>query len=543
LQTEFGQISEFDKYLFSRQYGLDANCTSDYIEGLQVGGKGSKWAVLVNRVFNNFTERSSRPALITSAEIVTFEEYRDLALKLASTLRNAGTAKGSHVAILLPEGIDYCVAYGAIWLLGAVAVPLNTGMKAETAAGVLLHADAEFLILDNLYPASPEHFRRNVPSLRWIASTESGLDGADESLEQIYGSPAGDFEPPQVEETDTCAIFYTSGTTGEPKGIVWNYRHLDGPTMIMEHFLDMPGDDIQICAAPLGHAGGLSYLLGCLKWGLPTVIMPRFIPGAFLRNIEQHRVTMCYLVPAMFVALARAPEFEKADLSSLRWISTFGAMADLGALEKLQEKCPDLIILNGWGMMEAAPPNSLPHLDREEIDLRGVGFVPPWIEVRVVTDTGREVAQGETGEVVLRGWVVMDGYYKDPELTAETIRDGWLHSGDLGRLDERGYLYIVGRKKDVIIVGGLNVHSSEVEGVLTQHPAVQQAAVTGAADELRGEVVKAHIVLVPGAVADERELTEFCRSRLESYKIPKVFEFPAQLPRTSTGKVAKWQLR
>jgi len=245
----------------------------------------------------------------------------------------------------------------------------------------------------------------------------------------------------------------------------------------------------------------------------------------------------------MFVALVRAAEFEQADLSSLKWVATFGAMADLGALEKLQKKCPDLVILNGWGMMEAAPPNTLPRLNREEIDLRGVGFVPPWIEIKVVSDTGREVAQGETGEVVMSGWVVMDGYYKDPELTAETIRDGWLHSGDLGRLDKRGYLYIVGRKKDVIIVGGFNVHSSEVETVLVEHPAVAEAAVTGVADDIRGEVVKAHLVLAPGATVDTRELTEFCRSRLESYKVPKVFEFHAELPRTSTGKVAKWQLR
>jgi acyl-CoA synthetase (AMP-forming)/AMP-acid ligase II len=499
--------------------------------------------VLVHGVFETFAERGSKPALITSSGVVTFRELRGLTFALASALRDAGAGRGSHVAILLSEGADYCVAYGAIWLLGAVAVPLSAAMKPGTVAGVLSHADVEFLLLDDSYPLPAAEFRKRVPSLKWIASAREGAAGVDNSLERICELPAGVLERAQTVESDTCAIFYTSGTTGEPKGIVWNYRHLDGPTMIMEHFLGMPGDDVQICAAPLGHAGGLAYYLGCLKWGLPTVLMPRFVPGSFLGAVEKHRVTMCFLVPAMFVALARDPQFEKADLSSLRWVATFGAAADLTALEKLQRKCPDLTIINGWGMMEAAPPNTLPRLDRERVDLRGVGFAPPWIDIKVVSDTGREVPQGETGEIVLRGWVVMDGYYKDPELTAETIRDGWLHSGDLGYVDERGCVYVVGRKKDVIIVGGLNVHASEVEGVLLQHPDVAQVAVTGAADALRGEVVKAHVVLAPGRTVDASGLTEFCRSRLESYKVPRVFEFLGQLPRTSTGKVAKWQLQ
>lgn len=499
--------------------------------------------MLVRSAFEALAERGSKPALITSSGVVTFHEMRNLTFALAATLRNAGAGRGSHVAILLSEGVNYCVAYGAIWLIGAVAVPLSTSMKPETATGVLSHADVEFLLVSDSYPLPIAEFRNRVPSLKWIASAGDDAQGADDSLKRIYNRPVADLERPQVTESDTCAIFYTSGTTGESKGIVWNYRHLDAPVMIMEHFLDMPGDDVQICAAPLGHAGGLAYYLGCLKWGLPTVLMPRFIPGSFLSAVEKHRVTMCFLVPAMFVALVRAPEFEKTDLSSLRWVATFGAAADLGALERLQEKCPDLTIINGWGMMEAAPPNTLPYLDRERIDLRGVGFAPPWIDIKIVSDTGKEVPRGETGEIVLRSWVVMDGYHKDPELTAETIRNGWLHSGDLGFIDERDYVYVVGRKKDVIIVGGLNVHASEVENFLLGHPDVAQVAVTGAADAVRGEVVKAHVVLAPGATASASRLTDFCRSRLESYKVPKEFEFIEQLPRTSTGKVAKWRLQ
>lgn len=490
--------------------------------------------MLIYQLLDKVSDYAARPALITPERTLTFAELRELTVKLAAGLRGAGVGKGTHVAILLPEGIDYCVAYGAIWSLGAVAVPLHTGMKAETAAGTLAHSDAEFLILGRRYGASPDELKGKVPLIRRVLTQEE--------LQSMYSSDAGEFEPAQIEEGDRCAIFYTSGTTGEPKGIVWNYQHLDGPLLIMEHFFGMPGEDVQICAAPLSHGGGLAYYLGCVKWGLPTVLMKRFMPGAFLRNIEKHRVTMCYLVPAMFSALARVPEFESADLSSLRWISTFGAAADLDSLAKLQAKCPDLIIVNGWGVMEAAPPNTLPTLEREQIDLRGVGFVPPWIEIKVVSDTGKELSPGEAGKVVLRGWVVMDSYYRNPELTAETVRDGWLHTGDMGRFDKRGYLYIVGRKKDTIIVGGLNVLAGEVEQVLAEHPAVTEAAVTAASDPVRGEVVKAHIVPAPGASTDERELSTYCRSRLESHKVPRIFEFLDALPRTATGKVAKWKL-
>ncbi len=495
--------------------------------------------MLLHKILDVLEERSSKPALITSDRIVTFSQLRELMLSLAGALRDAGARKGSHVAILLPDSIDYCVAYGAIWLLGGVAVPLNMGMKTQTVTRLLSHSNSEFLILHDSYPADAASMKGAVPSLRWVAGSSPG---ADAGLESVFAAGTVDFEPLAIAESDTCGIFYTSGTTGVPKGIVWNYRHLDAPLMILEHFVKMPGDDVQICAVPLSHAGGLVNYLGCLKWGLPVVIMERFIPGAFIRNIEEHRVTMCFLVPAMFSALVRTPEFESADLSSLRWVATFGANADMDSLDELQAKCPELIIINGWGMMESAPPNTLPHLDRGEIDLRGVGFPAPWIDMKIVSDTGVELPPGEVGEVVLRGWVVMDGYYREPELTAEAIRDGWLHTGDLGRFDERGYLYIVGRKKDEIIVGGLNVQAAEVEQVLAAHPAIAEVAVTGARDKLRGEAVKAHIVLVPGANVDSRELTAFCRSRLEAHKVPKLFEFLDKLPRTSTGKVAKWRL-
>lgn len=497
--------------------------------------------MITNWILETSAIHLAEPAFITTDRVVAFSELRALSFKLAAALREAGASRGSHIAILLPDSVDYCIAYCAAWLLGAVAVPLNMQVKPRTAVGLLSHSESEFLILDDSFPSDASEFKKSAASLRWVARSR---EGGDASLASIYSSDAADFTPPSVSDTDTCGIFYTSGTTGSPKGIVWNYKHLEAPPMIMEHFLNMPQPgDVQICAAPLSHAGGLAYCLCTLKWGIPTVLMERFMPGAFVRNIDRHKVTMCYLVPAMFKAIVRTPEFASAELSSLRWVSTFGAAADIESLRLFQEKCPHVKLINGWGMMESAPPNTLPYLDRDETDLKGVGYPPPWIDIEIVDEAGEELPAGEVGEIVLRGWVVMDGYYSERELTAEVIRDGWLHSGDLGRFDERGYLYIVGRKKDVIIVGGLNVQASEVEQVLASHAAVAEAAVAGIQDQSRGEAVKAHVVLAPGTNADERELTSFCRSRLEAHKVPRFIEFHESLPRTSTGKVAKWRLR
>ena len=496
--------------------------------------------MLVNRIIDILKSGPSGPALISRDREVSFPEFRRLASGAASFLRDAGVGKGSHAAILLPDGIDYCVSYAALWLLGAVAVPLHMGMKPATVEGLVAHSDCEFLIMHGSHPTKSGELKSKAPSLKWVASDK---EDADAGLEFLSREGEADEEFPDTDESGACGIFYTSGTTGRPKGIVWNYRHLGSPLMTLEHFLGMPGDDTMICAAPLSHAGGLVYFLGCLKWHTPVVMMERFAPGAFLRNIEKHGVTCCFLVPAMFGALVRSPDFEAADLSSLRWVATFGAVADLASLEKLQAKCPDLLIINGWGMMESGPPNTLPHLAREEIDIRGVGFPVPWVEMKIVDEDGAELPPGESGEVALKGWVVMDGYYKEPGLTAETVRNGWLFSGDIGRFDERGYLYIIGRKKNVIIVGGLNVQATEVERALEGHPRVAQAAITGAPDPVRGEAVKAHIVAASGAAIGETELVEFCRERLEAHKVPAIFEFVEELPRTATGKVARWLLK
>ena len=212
------------------------------------------------------------------------------------------------------------------------------------------------------------------------------------------------------------------------------------------------------------------------------------------------------------------------------------------AVRRFGERCPNARLVQGWGMTESAPPNTLHHLNIH-MPLKSVGVAPPWIEVAVVDEEGKKLPSGEVGEIVLRGWVVMEGYYKAPELTKQTIKEGWLHSGDLGYIDENGWLYIVGRKKDVIIVGGLNVLASEVEDVLRRYEGVADAAVVGAADRLRGEVVKAYVELEQGAKVTEGELIEHARALLEPFKVPKSVVIVERLPRTTSGKVAKWRLK
>ena len=334
---------------------------------------------------------------------------------------------------------------------------------------------------------------------------------------------------------------YTSGTTGKPKGILLTYKHLEGSPAAMDHFVDLNDKDIKLAAIPLSHIGGFIYLQNCIIFAITVVLMDRFNPFEFLGLIDRYKVTCFHIVPPMYNAILTLKEIERFDLSSLRWVVVFGAPSSPEIMERFHKYCPNAKLLNGWGMTETCPPNTVTPMDSDNI--ASIGKPAPHCTIKVLDDEGNVVPNGEIGEIVISGWIVMKEYYKDPELTKSVLRPEGLHTGDLGRFDENGYLYIAGRKKEMIKVGGQIVFEPEVESALYKHDEVSEVAVIGMSDAMKGEAVKAFVVLRENSLLKAEDIRYFARQHLANFKVPQVVELREELPKNRAGKIDKESLR
>lgn len=485
-------------------------------------------------------DHPDKPAFIFKEESVTFRKFTETSLRVANALAGLGIQKGDRVAMYLPNWPEYLYSYLAVWALGACAVPLDFMLTAEEVASCVTHCEAKLLIAKPKATVFTAAIAASCPCLQHIVTCHGHAEGTL-SLETLLA--AADIRKPevQIKEKDPAIIFYTSGTTGKPKGVLVNYAQLAAPPRGMAYFVDFNAKDMTLCALPFSHLGGLIYLEMSITFGIGFVLMERFAPLEFLKNIQKYKVNWFWLVPSMYYALLQLKEFENFDLSSLRWLVTFGASSSPDALRRFHQHCPQAHLLNGWGMTETNAPTVVLPVGSRKIE--SVGRSAPWIEVKVFDEQDKEITRGQVGEVVVRSWVVTDGYYKDPEATAAAMRNGWFHTGDLGRFDQEGHLYIVGRKKEMIKVSGEIVFEPEVEAALLKHPDIAEAAVIGVPDELRGEIPKAFIAVKAGKNLNEKDLRYFCRQHLAHFKIPYHFEFRPELPKNRTGKVDKESLK
>lgn len=484
---------------------------------------------------------SDKTAVIFKGQRITFGQLKKISFCLANSLNKLGISRTDKVAIYLPGCPEYLFSYLALWCCQATAVPLDFMLTEEELASCIAHSDAEVLITRPKPNISLTALKEKCPGLKqviicaeqpgpWLSFSALIEKGKDQPLDAAF------------EETDCAVIFYTSGTTGQPKGVMLSYRQLDAPPQAMGFFVpDLNQKDTVLCALPLSHLGGLIYLENCISFGLTVVLMERFIPAEFLKQVQDYKVNCFWIVPSMYYAFLQLKEFEAADLSSLRWVVSFGASNSPEALRRFNQYCPKAQLLNGWGLTETNAPTTVTPMGSKKIE--SVGRPAPWIKVKVFDDQDREPAAGEIGEIVVRGWVVTAGYYKQPELTKEAMRSGWFHTGDLGKFDRQGDLYIVGRVKEMIKVAGEIVFEPEVEAALHKHPDIAEAAVIGVSDKLRGEVPKAFVVLKAGSSLNEEELRYFSRQHLAHFKVPHHFEFVDNLPKNRTGKVDKEKLR
>ncbi len=483
----------------------------------------------------------SRTALICRDRRVSYDTLAAGAARLAALLIRAGVRPGDRVLLIAPNVPEFGIGYLGILAAGATVVPLNPLLKPDELQYILDDSGARAAVcLDLSLPAlSAARQGRPVPVIA-LNAPFSGAVAGDGSLV----APPPDLVPAgavQAALDDVAVCLYTSGTTGRPKGALLTHGNLLANLRSFRQVLDLSGIDVFLAVLPLFHAyGGTVLFLMPLSVGATIVLEPRFSPDVVLQSIGEYRCTFFAAVPSMFALMAAQPK-PPLDFSAWRFCVSGGAPLPVAILEAFETRF-GIPIYEGYGPTECAPVLTVNPPD----GVRKVGTVGPPIpdvELRIVDDHDRPLPVGEVGEIVARGPNVMQGYLNRPEESAEALRGGWYHTGDLGRVDADGYYTIVERKKDLILVGALNVYPSEVELVLASHPAVREAAVVGVPDLTRGEVPKAYVVLRDGATASAADLVKWCRARLANYKVPRSVIIAPDLPRTATGKVHKPTLR
>ena len=485
------------------------------------------------------SEKGEKIGLVFEGKEYTWNEIGKTVNRYANFLKSIGAGKGEKVAIYLPNMPEYIFLYFAIFKIGGISVPLDSRLKIEEIIPLLSHSGCKYLFTYTPKGFNPSFIKEKVKNLKEIITISENYPDTIH-LNQMIDKYPSDFPVSEIDENSISSIFYTSGTTGIPKGVIWTYRHLDSPLESLKYYNYIKDGDITVCPLPLSHNGGIVKVL-LLFLGVKLVLMERYSPLKLLELMKEYRASFVFLVPSMFVGMLNLKEFENTKLPHLRWVAVFGAPSSPELLERFRKTCPDAKLFSGYGLTESAAPNVLPPLDK--IKPGSVGKPVPWMEVKIIDENGKEVPAGKTGEIIMKGWPITPGYYNQPELTKNTIKDGWLYTGDIGKFDEDGYLYIVGRKKDMIIVGGLNVYATEVENVIFKHPKVKEVAVVGVAEKLRGEAIKAVIVPKEGEKLTEDEIKIFCRKHLASYKVPTIIEFRDSLPKTGSGKIKKELLK
>jgi long-chain acyl-CoA synthetase len=452
---------------------------------------------------------------------------------IAGLLAEHGFERGDRVGIMLPNVPYFPVIYYGVLRAGGIVVPMNVLLKKREVAYYLSDSGAKLVFA-------------------WHGFAQDAQAGAEEAdaecllvepgaFEQQVGAATPDTAVADTADDDTAVLLYTSGTTGQPKGAELTHANLTLNAQGSADLFGLGSKAIVLGALPLFHSFGQTCGLNATVSGGGTLtLLPRFEPGKALEIIQRDTVNVFQGVPTMYGAMLHHPERENYDVSTLRLCGSGGSAMPVELLRGFDEAF-GCTIMEGYGLSESSPVASFNHADRERKP-GSIGTPIRDVEMRVVDEDGNEVAQGEVGEILIRGYNVMKGYWQRAEATAETIIDGWLHTGDMGRVDEDGYFYVVDRKKELIIRGGYNVYPREIEEVLYEHPGVREAAVVGVPHDEYGEEVGAAVVLKDGASATPDELRDYVKEQVAAYKYPRVVWLVDDLPKGPTGKILKREI-
>lgn len=494
----------------------------------------------------------SNLAIAHGSRRFTYAQFNSSVNRLANALYRLGIRKGDNVAVLQYNYPETLESVFACFKAGCGAVPINFRLHPNEFAFIIDHSEAKAVIISPEFNESIVDIRDRIPQATHLI-TLSSAEGELMDYENLISKEPDEFEDADVEPDALAWLFYTSGTTGLPKGAMLTHRNL--VAMTMNFYADIcPGfgpNDVILHAAPLSHGSGL-YALPNIAKGATNVILESksFDAELVFKTIEQYRVTNMFAAPTMVKMMIDSPASERFDHGSLRALNYGGAPMLVEDLKEAMEKLgPCLVQLFG----QAESPMTITYLAHHDHVLEGTpkqmkrlasaGIPRTDVEVKIFDADDNELPPGEMGEIVTRSDLVMKGYWRNPEATADTLRNGWLHTGDVGFMDESGYLFIMDRSKDMIISGGENIYPREIEEVIVQHPAVREVAVIGVPDQKWGEAIKAVVSLNPGQSLTEDDLISFCKDNIASYKKPKSVDFVDELPKNNYGKILKRELR
>ncbi len=494
-------------------------------------------------------ERPHATAVVCGNQRSTFTQFVGRAAKLAGALRKLGVQRGDRVGMMSLNSTRYVEYLYGSWWAGAAINPVNIRWSPQEVAYSLDDCDTKVLLVDKFFAAQAVALREQSKSLKTLVYC--GDDTPPPGM-LSYEQLLADAQPLPDEGCggdDLAAVMYTGGTTGMPKGVKLSHTNLYINALSAVAAASRPLGSVGLVVAPFFHVAGCGLSLQMMQRLVTQVVVPAFDEVAILQAIQNERVSETFLVPIMIKRLVEHPRFREFDLSSMRLMLYGAAPIDAALLNQAMQALPQADFCQAYGMTELSPTISVllpadhtPGPDQAK-RLRSAGRPVPIAEVRVVDALGKELPPGQIGEICARGPMVMQGYWNKPEETAAALRDGWMHTGDGGYLDENGYLYVVDRIKDMIVTGGENVYSAEVENAISTLPEVSMSAVIGVPDEQWGERVHAVVVLRPGAELDAERVIAHCKTQIANYKCPRSVEFRTELPVSPAGKLQKFALR
>jgi len=483
-------------------------------------------------------EAPDKPYLLFRDDVYTYSDIDERAERIANGLIAAGIEKGDKVAVLLHNCPEFVFSFFGVPTAGAVIVPINVLLKPPEIKFIVDFSDSKAIITSSKFAPVIEQLKSELPKLELLYVIDGEPPSGWRSFSELLGAPAGEPGVLIDDKEDVASIIFTSGTTGNPKGVMLTHHNYLVNAEQARKAMQTTPDDRFCIFLPAYHVNTqIAGILAPMQGGASLAFLEKFSPIEFLEALEKYQATSFSGVPTVYAILLQVPEAEKYDLSRLRACICGAAPMPVEVFKKFEEKF-NAFILEGYGLSEGTCVSTLNPLDGPR-KIGSIGVALEGQQMKIVDDDFNELPPGAIGEIVVKGENVMKGYYKNPEATAATLKDGWLLTGDLGYVDEEGYYYIVGRKKELIIRGGVNIYPKDVEEVLYKYPGVAEAAVVGVPDPIWGEEVYAFITPAPDAKLTEEGVIEYCKKNVADFKCPRKVVFKDALPKTATGKIQK----